>query len=412
MRIGIARSPAALPTRVPDPGSARRFGAREALVFEGRRWTFPHRDWSRIKPHVRESFERFSGRRHTLPSVPDGLRSVADARGHGAAGRSARKARGKSRLRAMNPTTYELLRRTAVKTVDACPGVEAVVLFGSRARGTARPSSDWDVAVLSRADSEVEQDACRLLGKLERVNAFALRPEAIEENRDQAPRIEAAIARQGRLLAGAWTRPQCRMEHLEMEPEDFRRDLEIAVRDIQNAVSLLCDAAMDCDEYVPNVVELSQQAAEAVAKSIVAGHGLSPIATHDLYELATQLENAYRGRRGGEERKQFADTIRELDGNTRAAHAARCSKGTVEEPRRTVERLVRVQRLQTRWIRWYAEHRPDMREPAKALGQRIATSAKRLGRREGFDATAPAVQAETRLWGEEGESLAKNWDEA
>ena len=149
----------------------------------------------------------------------------------------------------MKPTNYELLRRTAAKTVKSCPGVEAVVLFGSRARGTAHPKSDWDVAVLSRAESAVEQDACRLLGEHERVNAVVLKPEAIEEYRDRATRLEAAIARQGRLLAGTWSRPECRMEDLEIE---FREDQEIAIRDIENAVTLLCNAALDNDEYVPS----------------------------------------------------------------------------------------------------------------------------------------------------------------
>lgn len=312
----------------------------------------------------------------------------------------------------MKPTSYELLRRTAVKTVETCPGVEAVVLFGSRARGTARPKSDWDVAVLSRADSAVEQDACRLLGEHERVNAIVLRPEAIEEYRDRATRLEAAIVRQGRLLAGTWSRPECRMEDLEMDPDEFRKDQEVAIWDIQNAVTLLCDAALDHDEYVPNLVELSQQAAEAVAKSIIAGHGLTPTATHELSDLATQLENAYRGRRGEEERRRFAQAIRALNGNTRAAHGARYAGVRVEEPADTVERLLRVQRLQTRWIRSCAEQHPDMRAPARALGQRIARAAKRLERRDGFDNVLPTVQSATRLWGEEGASIAKEWGDA
>ena len=84
----------------------------------------------------------------------------------------------------------------------------------------------------------------------------------------------------------------------------------------------------------------------------------------------------------------------------------------VEEPADTVERLLRVQRLQTRWIRSFAERQPEMRAPASTLGQRIATSAKRLERREGFDEIAPAVQSATRLWGEEGTSIAKQWNEA
>ena len=306
----------------------------------------------------------------------------------------------------MKSTAHERLRRAATKAVETCPGIEAVVLFGSRARGNARPKSDWDVAILSRANAAAEKKACALLGELERVNAIVLRPEAIEENRDQAARIEAAIARQGRLLAGRWVRPQCRMEHLEMKPEDFQRDLEIAIRDVQNAVTALCDAALDNDVYVPNVVELSQQAAQATAKSVIAGHGLTPVSTHELNNLATQLESAYRGRPGGETRRLFAEAIRGLNGNARAAHGARYSGPPVEEPRRTIERLVRVQQLLTRWIRWYGEQHSDMQAPAKALGRRISTSAGRLERREGFELIAAILKSETRTWGEAGESIA------
>ena len=35
------------------------------------------------------------------------------------------------------------------------PGVEKLILFGSRARGEARPDSDYDVAVLLRDDRDV-----------------------------------------------------------------------------------------------------------------------------------------------------------------------------------------------------------------------------------------------------------------
>ena len=217
------------------------------------------------------------------------------------AGRS--DAPGRAEYGAMKPTTREQLRRAAVQAVETCPGIEAVVLFGSRARGTARTRSDWDVAVLSRANAVAERKACALVGDLERVNPIVLRPESIEEHRDQAARTEAAIARQGQLLAGTWTRPECRLEHLEVTPEDFQRDLEIAIRDVENAVTQLCNAALDNDVYVPNAVELSQQAAEATAKSIIAGHGLTAVSTHELNKLATQLRNAYRRRAGRDTRR-------------------------------------------------------------------------------------------------------------
>ena len=169
--------------------------------------------------------------------------------------------------------------------------------------------------------------------------------------------------------------------------DEFRDDQEVAIWDVQNAVTLLCDAALEGDEYVPNLVELSQQAAEAVAKSIVAGHGLTPTATHELNELATQLENAYRGRRGGEERRRFAQAIRALNGNTRAAHGARYARACGSS------------RRSTRWSGFSVSSDfrlagsvpvpssiPTCGRPAG--GSRPVESkraAKRLERREGFD---------------------------
>ena len=48
----------------------------------------------------------------------------------------------------MTATTHARLRRVAAEAVGSIPGIEAVLLFGSRARGSARQASDWDVAIL------------------------------------------------------------------------------------------------------------------------------------------------------------------------------------------------------------------------------------------------------------------------
>ena len=308
----------------------------------------------------------------------------------------------------MNPTTEEHLRRAAAAAVETSPGIEAVVLFGSRARGAAHPRSDWDVAILSRGGAAEERAARASFRGIERVNAIVLTPGSIREHRNQAGRIEAVVAREGRLLAGVWTRPRCRKENLDMEAEEFREGMTIATRDLRGAVTALCDAALDGGvTYVANVVELSQQAAEGVAKSIIAGFGLSPAAVHDLNGLATQLQSAYRGRRKErEDRLFFASMIRGLNGDTLAAHAARYSRRPVEEPSRTVDRIIRTLELQIVWIRWYAGRRPDVREAAGEVGQRIARTARRLERQEGSDHLPDSLRAAVKSWSEGGESPA------
>ena len=311
----------------------------------------------------------------------------------------------------MKSTTHERLRCTAAEAVGSIPGIEAVVLYGSRARGTARAASDWDVAILSHASPDDERAATMLFDELERVSPIVMKPESIEARCNQGTRLESAIARQGRLLAGEWTPPPCRIENLDVTPEDLGENLETAIRDLRSVFVVLCDAALDGLLYVPNAVEYSQQAAEALAKTIIAGFGLSPVAVHELNALATQLENAYRGRiLEAEERRRFAAAIRALDGNTKAAHEARYHKGPVEPPARTAQRIASTLSLQTDWLRWYAERNPEMQGTAAKVGKTIATAAGRIEEVRGFDRIDPGLRAGVRAWGEAGEAIASAFD--
>ena len=306
----------------------------------------------------------------------------------------------------MRPTTHERLRRTAVEAVGSVPGIEAVVLYGSRARGTARSASDWDVAILSHASPDDERTARRFFDDLERVHPIVMRPESIEAHCNKGTRLESAIARQGRLLAGKWTPPPCRIENLDVTPEDLGENLETAVSDLRSVFLALCDAALDGRLYVPKVVEDSQQAAEALAKTVIAGFGLSPVTVHDLDALATQLENAYRGRiHESAERRRFAAAIRALDGNTKAAHEARYHKGPIEPPVRTAQRIASTLALQTDWLRWYAERNPEMRATAANVGRAIATAAGRTEEIGGFDRIDPDLRVGVRAWGEAGTAI-------
>ena len=306
----------------------------------------------------------------------------------------------------MTTTTQARLQRAAAEAVGSIPGIEAVLLFGSRGRGTARQASDWDIAILSHAAPDDERAARRLFGKLERVHPIVMSPESIEEHCNQGIRIESAIARQGRLLAGDWTPPSCRTEDLDVKPEDFKRSLDTTTSDLRSAFFALCNAAFKGAHYAAKVVEESQQAAETLAKTIVAGFGLSPATVHDIDQLADQLENACRGRtRDAEERKRFAAAIRELDGNTEAAHIARYHAEPVEPPSHTALRLGRTLRLQTRWIRWYAERNPEIQEAAAEAARDIADAASLIEEMRGFGRIDPELRARTRAWGEEGRSI-------
>jgi len=307
----------------------------------------------------------------------------------------------------MTTTTHARLKRTAVEAVGSIPGIEAVVLYGSRARGTAREASDWDIAILSHAAADDARAAEKLFSHLELVQPIVIPPESIEAHCNTGTRLEAAIARQGRLLAGDWTPPRCRNEDLDVELGDLKRIVNVATSDLCSAFLGLCNATVREFLYSPKIVEDSQQAAESLAKSIIAGFGLSPVTVHDLDELAKQLENAYRGRRReADERRRFAAAIRELDGETQIAHVARYHASPVEWPERTTKRMRDTMQLQTEWLQWYAERTPGFRDAAAAAGEEIADTASVIEEMRGFDRLDPELRAQVRVWGEDGRSIA------
>ena len=54
----------------------------------------------------------------------------------------------------MSTVTHSDIRSVAERIVLSVPSAKAVVLYGSRARGTARQGSDWDLAVLAPGNLE------------------------------------------------------------------------------------------------------------------------------------------------------------------------------------------------------------------------------------------------------------------
>jgi predicted nucleotidyltransferase len=84
------------------------------------------------------------------------------------------------------------------------PRLERVILFGSRARGDARPDSDWDVAVILKGydGGPAEADQLADLGYdllLETGAVLSLKPFAPEELEQRTPLMHE-IRREGRLV--------------------------------------------------------------------------------------------------------------------------------------------------------------------------------------------------------------------
>ena len=282
------------------------------------------------------------------------------------------------RLGATMETTLERLRERAEEVVRRAPAVEAVVLFGSRARGTAGPGSDWDIALIGKSGKPPEV-AYRLLGELPGVRLLGFRVGEIERHKDTAGALEAALARQGVALAGAWQRPACRKEALSMDVVRMRANLDNATDAVTRAVMAGIDhlhaRGRKRSDWTP-VTTGSADAAEHVAKAVLTGYGLSPREVHFLDALAEQLANAYRGRNDPRQ-AEWAERVRAMNGTTRTrrlrdADYRRFVAPPAEPLERSVERTGQAQRAQILWLQEMVERWPEHTEEIMDAVREIA----------------------------------------
>ena len=275
-------------------------------------------------------------------------------------------------------TNLDRLRERAEEVVRRGPAVEAVVLFGSRARGTASPRSDWDVAVIER-NGKAADATYRLLDDLPGVRLLGIGADEIERHKNTAGALEAALAREGVTLAGVWHRPRCREEGLNMDMVRIRSNLANATDNVGKAVLAGIKHLYAVEDWErtdwTTVTTGSVDAAEHLAKAVVTGYGLSPREVHFLDALADQLKNAYRGRNDPRQ-AYWADLIRSMNGTTRTrrlhdADYRRFTAPPAEPLERSVERTGQVQRIQILWLRKmlsrWPEQAADIRYAARAI---------------------------------------------
>lgn len=216
----------------------------------------------------------------------------------------------------------------AARHAAAHPGIDAVVLFGSRVRGIARPWSDWDLCVVG---DRKPHNLFELLGLVEEGTPpidllWRSSRELREETREGS--VWAHIVRHGTVLAG--------------DP-DLLRDIRIGPMkdvDIRWALLAAVDAVMECaqasaiaSDAPRHSAELravkgtaqSARAAEFLTRGLLGLVGAQPGGGHDVSGDARILERHARSRPPGPERElmhAMAPLIREMDRGTHEAHAA------------------------------------------------------------------------------------------
>ena len=221
-------------------------------------------------------------------------------------------------------TTVERAARHAASR----PGIDAVILFGSRVRGDAGPWSDWDLCVVGYRKPH---DLHALLG-------FAGPPappvnllwRSSRELRDETREgsVWADIVRHGAVLAG--------------DP-GLLREIRIAPMrnvDIQWALLAAVDAATECAQASAVSPEapaehaqlqavkgtaMSVRAAEFLIRALLGLMGAQPGGGHDVSGDARILERHAQAQPPGLERElmdALVPMIRTMDGGTHEAHAA------------------------------------------------------------------------------------------
>ena len=209
------------------------------------------------------------------------------------------------------------LRAAAARTLDAVPGAEAVLLFGSRARGSALPDSDWDVAIVTSSGPGRREPFRRTpIEELDpRVNARYLSRDQLHDRRNSPGHIAREVPRDGRLLAGRMPRVGRVRRNPPMEHDEFIDKSTAAASALAETGSAFAKALAEPHRAVlvgsaPSFVRRSADAAECLAKLTMFPRGAAPPRWHNLNGLADCLEGADGGNRWREARKRSAQRTR------------------------------------------------------------------------------------------------------
>ena len=210
------------------------------------------------------------------------------------------------------------------------PQARAAVLFGSRARGTQRPDSDWDVAiVLGGGEPRHPGLATSVFSRqqmpdaLVRVDAWVLSEDDLRRRARVLGTLPYVICRDGRVLAGEWNGPDPAQmaRDVAMNPEDWASRMRLVVVKIHAALAPLdamaaSDAWIGSGEYCNSLLQASADAAELLVKVAMERRGVPADRSHDIGGLAA----AFAAQR--QEEFALAERMAALNGATRARHMA------------------------------------------------------------------------------------------
>ncbi len=183
------------------------------------------------------------------------------------------------------------MRRLAKRVVDSTPRVQAAVLYGSRARKSARRDSDWDVALLT--PERYRKEVLRTVPEIPDVNYVLLSPKQLREQHNHLGTLERNVVRDGVLLAGEWTVPKSQAKP-KVSYEKLAIGLRIAADHINLAVYHLGNVIGRQPEYGNNLLGgKSQYASKHLAFAALLHLEIDHPHSNKMLDLAEALRNEH-----------------------------------------------------------------------------------------------------------------------
>ena len=269
------------------------------------------------------------------------------------------------------------------ETLRRWPQARAAVLFGSRARGTANPDSDWDVAIVLEGGELRHPRPARsvfpqpeLPADLPHVDVWALSEEDLRRNARALGTLPYVVCRDGRVLAGEWNRPDpVQMEQeAAVNSEDWARRMELVLAKVHAGITSIeamsasrtwAAGVGDCT----NFLQSSANAAELLVKAAIERRGMPADRSHDIARLAVEF-----GARRPDE-SALGQRMAALNGESRAHHIAMYEFQPPEGPdvRAAIRRLAGTLDL------WASEVETTGDEMAAHLDRLVQSGADRAG---------------------------------
>ncbi|MCY4203418.1 MAG: nucleotidyltransferase domain-containing protein [Aestuariivita sp.] len=198
-------------------------------------------------------------------------------------------------------TSRQQLTTLCERAYQTWPDVRAILLFGSQAKGTAHPDSDWDIAVIVE-DPTIDhvihykrEKSPSPFDGYDNLDVLTLTPAIIAQDRHAFGRIAQQIDQDGRPIIGDWSMNLPTQKRVSLIlPKDWRLGITTSLNHMTIALNEVaaykqCHFYDDAEAYCRSFVNSAQEAAEHLVKTILKRRKVPPARTHDIERLAAQM---------------------------------------------------------------------------------------------------------------------------